>query len=70
MGIEICPPGSRFGLFGTNEAGLQLHFEPVRVAANVERQCGKKSTVRHQIIAIKDIWVLPLRRDVANVLYR
>ena len=37
MGIENSPPGSRFGLFGANEAGLQLLFQPIRVAANVER---------------------------------
>lgn len=37
MGIENSPPGSRFGLFGTNEAGLQLLLEPIRIAANVER---------------------------------
>jgi hypothetical protein len=36
MGIENSPPGSRFGLFGTNEAGLQLLLEPIRIAANVE----------------------------------
>jgi hypothetical protein len=31
---------------------------------------GKKSTVHHQIIPIKDIWVYPLRKDFARVLCR
>jgi hypothetical protein len=31
---------------------------------------GKKSTVHHQIIPIKDIWLYPLRKDFANVLCR
>jgi hypothetical protein len=31
---------------------------------------GKKSTVHHQIIPIKDIWVYPLRKDFASVLCR
>ena len=31
---------------------------------------GKKSTVHHQIIPIKDIWLYPLRRDFAAVLFR
>lgn len=35
-GIEISPPGSRFGLFRADEAGLQLLLQPIRVAANVE----------------------------------
>ena len=29
---------------------------------------GKKSTVHHQIIPIKDIWMYPLRRDFGRVL--
>src|SRR5215475_4980216 len=36
-GIENSPPGSRFGLFRADEAGLQFLLEPVRVAADVER---------------------------------
>ena len=31
---------------------------------------GKKSTVHHQIIPIKDIWLYPLRKDFASVLCR
>ena len=31
---------------------------------------GKKSTVHHQIISIKDIWLYPLRKDFASVLCR
>jgi hypothetical protein len=31
---------------------------------------GKKSTVHHQIIPIKDVWLYPLRKDFANVLCR
>jgi hypothetical protein len=40
----------------------------VRIGQTVGR--GKKSTVHHQIIPIKDIWIYPLRRDFANVLCR
>ena len=29
---------------------------------------GKKSTVHHQIIPIKDIWLHPLRKNFASVL--
>jgi hypothetical protein len=29
---------------------------------------GKKSTVHHQIIPIKDIWLYPLRKDFADIL--
>jgi hypothetical protein len=31
---------------------------------------GKKSTVHHQIIPIKDIWLYPLRKDFASLLRR
>ena len=31
---------------------------------------GKKSTVHHQIIPIKDIWLYPLRKDFASLLCR
>lgn len=31
---------------------------------------GKKSTVHHQIIPIKDIWLYPLRKDFASILRR
>jgi hypothetical protein len=31
---------------------------------------GKKSTVHHQIIPVKDIWLYPLRKDFASVLCR
>ena len=36
VGTENSPPGSRFGLFRTDEAGLQLLLEPVGVAADVQ----------------------------------
>ena len=35
-GIEIFPPGSRFGLFRADETGLQRLFEPIRIAADVQ----------------------------------
>ena len=39
---------------------------------NVGQNTGraKKSTVRHQIIPVKDIWLYPLRKDFASVLCR
>ena len=37
MGIEYSPPRSRLGLFRSNEASLQLLFEPVRIAPDIQR---------------------------------
>jgi restriction system protein len=37
-GVQFSPPGSRFGRFlSTHEPGLQLLFEPIGVAADVQR---------------------------------